>query len=81
MKMLRMADVKAITGNKSHSSIYERIRAGTFPAGVLIGRRSKAWPDYEVESVNAALVAGKSNDQLRQLVSKIHAKRAGVFLA
>ena len=75
MSILRMPAVKAETGHRSHASIYNAIKAGLFTTGVAIGQRSKGWPDYEVKAINAAKIAGKSNDQIRELVSQLHAKR------
>ena len=75
MTILRMPAVKAETGHRSHASIYNAIKAGTFTTGVAIGRRAKGWPDYEAQSIAAARVAGKSEAQLRELVKALHAKR------
>ena len=41
MMILRMAAVKAATGHRSHASIYNAIKAGTFTTGVAIGQRSR----------------------------------------
>ena len=76
MKILRMPEVKAVTGQRSHSPIYIDIKAGLFTAGVAIGQRAKGWPDYEVEAITAARIAGKSDHEIRQLVTRLHAKRA-----
>jgi prophage regulatory protein len=75
MSILRMPAVKAETGHRSHASIYNAIRAGLFPAGVAIGQRSKGWPSNEVQAINAARIAGKTDDQIRELVKVLHAKR------
>jgi prophage regulatory protein len=76
MLILRLPAVKAKTGHRADASIYNAIRAGMFPTGVPIGQRAKGWPDYEVEAINAARVAGKSDDELRALVKCLHARRA-----
>lgn len=75
MSILRMPSVKAETGHRSDASIYNAIRAGLFTAGVPIGQRAKGWPDYEVKAINAARIAGKSDDEIRSLVHVLHAKR------
>ena len=64
---------------KGRTSLYEEIRAGLFPHGVWIGPNSKAWPDFEVDQVNAALLAGKSPDEIRQLVRDLEAARKTVL--
>lgn len=76
MAILRMPAVKAETGHKSHASIYAAIKAGLFTTGVAIGQRSVGWPDYEVKAINAARIAGKSEDEIRELVNRLHAKRS-----
>ena len=76
MSILRMPAVKAETGHRSHASIYTAIRAGLFTKPVQIGERAVGWPSEEVQKINAARIAGKSDDELRGLVSRLHAKRA-----
>ena len=57
------------------------IRAGLFTTGVAIGQRAKGWPDYEAQAIAAARVAGKSDDEIRQLVKSLHAKRTELLLS
>lgn len=75
MSMLRMPAVKAATGHRSHATIYTAIKKGLFTTGVPIGERSVGWPDYEVKAINQARIAGQSDDQIKALVSRLHAKR------
>ena len=70
-----MPAVKAETGHKSTSSVYNVINAGLFTKPVAIGERSVGWPDYEVEAINQARIAGKCNDEIRDLVNCLHAQR------
>ena len=76
MKILRLPSVKAEMGHRSDASIYNAIRAGLFPVGVQIGQRAKGWPDYEVKAINTARVAGKTEDEIRDLVKSLHANRS-----
>ena len=75
MAIFRMAAVKAETGHRSHASIYTAIKAGTFTKPVPIGERSVGWPDYEVTAINRARIAGQSEAEIRDLVSRLHANR------
>ncbi len=75
MSIIRMPEVKAETGHRSHASIYNAIRAGLFTKPVHIGERSVGWPDHEVRAINAARIAGQSEAQIRELVNRLHAKR------
>jgi len=49
---------------------------GLFTTGVAIGQRAKGWPDYEVDAIITARIAGKTDEQIRELVKALHAKRA-----
>ena len=75
MSILRMPAVKAETGHRSHASIYTAIKAGLFTTGVAIGQRSVGWPLNEVQAINAARIAGKTDAEIRELVKRLHAKR------
>lgn len=76
MRILRLDAVKAITGHRSHNSIYSAIRAGVFPRQIQIGPRSVGWPSDEVEAITTARVAGKTEEELRDLVTLLHSQRA-----
>ena len=75
MSILKMNSVKTETGHRSHASIYTAIKAGLFTKAVPIGERSVGWPDYEVAAINRARIAGQSEAEIRDLVSRLHAKR------
>lgn len=76
MQILRMPAVKGRAGHRSDASIYNAIRDGLFTTGVAIGQRAKGWPDYEVDAIITARIAGKSDDEIRALVKTLHARRA-----
>lgn len=76
MAIWRMELCKAEAGYRSHASIYGLIREGLWTHPVKIGTRSSGWPDYEVKAINAARIAGQSDEQIRELVSRLHAMRA-----
>ena len=75
MALLRIDACKAETGDRSNTSIYNAIRAGHFTRPVASGQRAKAWPDYEVKAITRARIAGQSDDEIRELVNRLHAKR------
>ena len=75
MPIWRIPATKAEMGWRSDASVYNDVRAGLFPTGVAIGQRAKGWPDYEVKAIAAARIAGKSDDEIRELVKLLHAKR------
>ena len=79
MQILRLPAVKGRAGHRSDASIYNAIRDGLFPTGVAIGQRAKGWPDYEVDAIITARIAGKSDAEIRELVQTLHAKRVEAF--
>lgn len=68
-------------GWRSDASVYNGVRNGTLTTGVAIGQRSRGWPDYEVKAIVAARIAGKSDDEIRELVLVLHAKRIELAIA
>lgn len=75
MSILRMSAVKAETGHRSHASIYNAIHDGLFTKPVQIGQRAVGWPSGEVQAINAARIAGKTESEIRELVQRLHIKR------
>ena len=72
----RIDTCKKHAGYKSNASIYGLMKDGLWPAAVQIGVRSVGWPAEEVQAICRARIAGYSDDQLRELVVELHAKRA-----
>jgi len=42
---------------------------------IKIGERASAWPESEIAAINAARIAGKSNDEIRRLVADLEQQR------
>jgi prophage regulatory protein len=72
--ILRLPAVKAESG-ASRSTIYLRIQQGLWPKPVRLGPRSVGWPAGEVAAINAARIAGKTDDEIRELVVKLEVAR------
>lgn len=72
--ILRLPAVISETG-LSRSTIYLRISQGLWTKQINIGPRAVGWPATEVEELLAALIAGKSDDQIRALVVKLELAR------
>jgi prophage regulatory protein len=62
---------------RSRSSHYADIKSGLFVRPVQIGLRAVGTPEDEVDALNAARIAGKSDDEIRALVLKLEAARKG----
>jgi prophage regulatory protein len=63
---------------RSRSSHYADINAGLYVKPVQIGSRAVGTPEDEVDALNAARIAGKSDDEIRALVLKLEAARKAV---
>jgi prophage regulatory protein len=72
--ILRLPAVKSDSG-LSRSTIYLRIAQGLWPRQIRLGPRSVGWPAKEVATVNAARIAGKSDEEIRQLVARLTSTR------
>ena len=55
-RILRFKEVSSRTGYK-HSAIYEKIKAGEFPAPISLGSRAVGWVESEIEAWIAARIA------------------------
>jgi prophage regulatory protein len=73
-RILKLPEVSRVTGDPP-STVYWRASLGQFTRPIKLGPRSSGWPDDEVEQINAARIAGKSSDEIRALVEKLHAAR------
>jgi len=60
---------------RSRSAHYGDIQSGLFTRPVPIGLRAVGWPLSEVEAINAARIAGKTDDEIRKLVARLEAAR------
>lgn len=77
MRLLRMAVLSAKIG-KGRSSNYAEIKNGTLPPPIKYGDTS-CWPEHEIDVVVAARIAGKTDDEIRELVKEIVANRANAL--
>ena len=63
---------------RSRSTHYLDIQQGLFTRPVSIGARAVGWPEHEVATLNDARIAGKSDDEIRALVTRLEAARKAV---
>ena len=73
--ILRIRGVKVATG-LSTASVYRLMNEGLLPRPVHIGIKSVGWPEYEIEAINNARIAGADNVEIRELVSLLVAARS-----
>jgi prophage regulatory protein len=72
--IFRLPAVKTESGY-SRSTIYLRISQGLWTKQVSLGPRCVGWPAHEIEALNAARIAGQSDEEIRALVKKLEAAR------
>lgn len=72
--ILRRKQVQAATGY-SRSTIYLRISQGLFVHPVSLGARAVGFPAAEVAALNAARIAGKSDEEIKVLVKNLEQAR------
>ena len=72
--LLRRPVVSQLTGYP-RSTLYRRAKKGLFTNPVQIGGDRVAWPANEIEALNRARIAGKSDDEIKKLVIDLHRAR------
>ena len=70
IRNVRFRGVLDRTGLK-HSKQYDRISDGLFTPGILDGQRIRIWPEYEVDALISAGIAGWTDEQIRRLVAEL----------
>lgn len=60
---------------RSRSAHYLDMQQGLFTRPVQIGARAVGWPADELTTLNAARIAGKSDDEIRRLVITLESAR------
>jgi len=73
--LLRLPAVLSATGY-SRATLYARIKQQLMTPPVKLSVRCAAWPSEEIAALNAARIAGKSDEQIRELVSTLARRRA-----
>lgn len=79
-RFIRMGDLSSKPGRSgrlpvAQATLYRKIKAGLFVDAVHLGDNVSAWPLDEVEAIEKAWLAGRSDDEIRALVAELHAKR------
>nr|WP_276720371.1 AlpA family phage regulatory protein [Pseudooceanicola nitratireducens] len=72
---MKTPDVCAATGMK-RPTLYEHMAKGLFPRPIKLGPKLATWPQDEVAKINAARIAGKTDDEIKSLVAELTAERA-----
>jgi prophage regulatory protein len=76
--ILRRKQVENITG-LSRSTIYLRVSQGLWTKPVSLGPRAVGWPAKEIDALNAARIAGKGEDEIREIVGALERARVNAI--
>ena len=69
-KIVRRPEVLELL-NISRSNLYQKIYQGVWPTPIQLGARAVAWLSSENEQVLSAMIAGQSQDEIRELVKRL----------
>lgn len=75
MRIIRKPELREKMGLGSNSTVYAHVEEGTLTPPVKIGLRASGWPEHEADAINAARIAGKSENEIKELVKRLVAKR------
>jgi prophage regulatory protein len=70
ISLLRVPKACEITG-RGRASFYSDIKKGLMVEIVKVGPNASAVPENEIAAINAARIAGKGEDEIRELVRKL----------
>lgn len=74
LKIIKLPEVVAMTA-LSRSSVYTKIGDHLLPSSINIGNKAVGFIKEEIELVINARIAGRSNNQIKELVQAIEQKR------
>jgi len=77
--LLREDQVVKATGDRGRSTLWTKVKAELITPPVRVGPRSNGWPAREIAAINAAIIAGKTKDEIRTLVRQLVAERPGLL--
>jgi prophage regulatory protein len=75
MKILRYRELLARLGLRSAASLYEHADSGVLTRPIKIGPKAAGWPEHEIDVILEARAIGATNDEIREIVKGLHAKR------
>jgi prophage regulatory protein len=73
-RIIRLKSVMEQTGYP-RSTLNLRISQGLFSKPISLGSRAVGWPEHEIDTLNAARIAGMCDDEIRELVIELEANR------
>ena len=74
LALLKLPEVCRRRAQRS-TSIYAAIKKELLTPPVKLTERSSAWPEHEIDAINAALIAGKTEAEIQALVRSLMQQR------
>lgn len=74
LTIVRKPEALVFTGLKS-STFHKRINEGLMVKPVSLGVRASGYPLHELTAINAARIAGKTDSEIKELVSELMSNR------
>lgn len=59
----------------SNSTFYQRIQDGLITKPLRLGPNSVCWPEHEIDALISAIIAGKNESEIKQLVLELEKNR------
>lgn len=75
LRILRAKDAQTMFGMPK-STFYNRINAGLMPSNISLGGKRVGWMLSELNAVIKAMIKGKSETEIKQLVTELQTHRA-----
>ena len=70
MRFIREAQLNEKTG-QSNAKNRRDVQHGLLPPSIRYGLRNIVWPEHEIDAVIAARIAGKTDEEIREFVTKL----------
>lgn len=81
MRILKIQEVMSQMGVRSRNTLRRYCSIGLLTKPVRVGLQSGGWPDFEVEAILQARVAGVDDLQIQALVKQLHDQRTNPVAA
>ena len=81
IRLIPRRELQARMGLRSPNTVRDHIKRGVLTAPIKLSpgpTTPSVWPEDEIDAVIHARIAGKSDDEVRELVSRLDARRRAV---
>lgn len=80
LRILRINEVLQRQGLPK-STFYDKVKSGLMTKPINLGERSRGWPEFEVDEITRAVIAGVNSEKIKQLVCDLTEQRQLAFCA